>query len=562
MPVLFAAEVDRIQSVLFRASRQRQVIGGSRLLYHLGQQVVKQAVDQYALPKEHVYKSGGGSFLIRFPDMDKAVQFGQELAGACRLLLDASITIAEPFPYEDNEDSFARANKMVQFDLRRRKREKTGARSSAHAPGTAFCQASGVGLAVKKGVHVRTEGQYLSKFADLMEQAGENLRSDPEFLRAINSELDPFYGKWDWPVEADDVARYDTIRGNVAYLVADGNSMGAWFHLCTPDQVKDFADALDNSVQAAIAHAASNLIQRLMDWEENSLPNLPFLPLILAGDDVFVLLPAFYAIDFARLFCVTFEQKMAETKIVQSIKKQHQDEVLNIGNPTISAAVVFCKGSFPYHLAHQRGEKLLKQAKQMGKLAAARVGRFSVPAAIAFDFISGGALVEDGTTGAKANFQPTAGPYWVDPSENLSEIERPYAISIGTLLNCRHRLRELPKKRLEELEALYDLGNLPAKYDDLKDSSTTKRLEWLKKHMQAGVAQSPEAQPPDALTALEECLRALGNGKDTADDPGHWRQFHRDETFFGHGMPDLLKIWLYAQNFDHKLSDYMGGEEA
>ncbi|PKM83508.1 MAG: hypothetical protein CVU88_02660, partial [Firmicutes bacterium HGW-Firmicutes-13] len=58
------------------------------------------------------------------------------------------------------------------------------------------------------------------------------------------------------------------------------------------------------------------------------------------GDDVFVLIPAKWSLDFTLRFSREFEKKMSESLEKLDIK-------VNM-NPTISAAVVVCKGNFPY----------------------------------------------------------------------------------------------------------------------------------------------------------------------------------------------------------------------
>lgn len=44
-----------------------------------------------------------------------------------------------------------------------------------------------------------------------------------------------------------------------------------------------------------------------------------------------------------------------------------QPELASAPKPTMAAAVVICKSKYPFHLAHQRGEQLLKEAKRLCK---------------------------------------------------------------------------------------------------------------------------------------------------------------------------------------------------
>jgi hypothetical protein len=76
--VLFGAEINKIQETLFRASMQRQVVGGSRLLVEFGKQATEKAKG-YGLVKPLI-KGGGGSFRLVFDDEKKAeVMAGSDL---------------------------------------------------------------------------------------------------------------------------------------------------------------------------------------------------------------------------------------------------------------------------------------------------------------------------------------------------------------------------------------------------------------------------------------------------------------------------------------------------
>ena len=48
-----------------------------------------------------------------------------------------------------------------------------------------------------------------------------------------------------------------------------------------------------------------------MKWSREKKEWLvPVLPLILGGDDLFALIPAPYALDFARRFCLAYEEQL------------------------------------------------------------------------------------------------------------------------------------------------------------------------------------------------------------------------------------------------------------
>jgi hypothetical protein len=264
----------------------------------------------------------------------------------------------------------------------------------------------------------------------------------------------------------------------------------------------------------------------------------PVLPLIMGGDDLFVLLPARWALDFAARFARAYEQKMkVVTKDIFGAEVT-KDIFGAESDFSISAAVIICKATYPYYLAHQRGEALLKKAKQMGK----RWGiENNAPArsSVTFEVILGNRISED--DGPKNENRPTLKPYWVHDAPEK------WGLSLQTLLDQRHRLARLPRKRLIQFRALFD--EMPSdqpstdektkRYKDWQD-----RLEKLLKRISLREIQGEKAK--DALEVLGG--KSLYPVQRASDSKPWW----------GHGLPDLIEAWNYAFDLHRTLSDYEG----
>lgn len=558
---LFGAEVDKIQETLFRTAAQRQVVGGSRLLVDFGLTAARLAQEAYGATENDILATGGGNFRILFPSQVQAEQFSRDLADCYRLLLDASITVATPTPI--NSD-FQAANERISREIHRLKRSQRSAVDSPHTPTTAFCESSGVGLAGSyKRLVAAEEPQYLADFAQRMGKAGniryeeqENIEEDDTtFLGGISQY---FAGKqarlkkWRW-ANVDDVERIDGERANVAYLIADGNDMGKLFGHCDAPQLKELSEYLDKAIRQALAVDVNDtqapipaLVERLQEADRLADGVLPLLPLILAGDEVFILLPAVYALDFARRFCLAFEHFMTQSPIVQELRRHRAD----LPQPTMAAAVVFCKGSYPYRLAYQYGNGLLKQAKQMAKIIGASSGEWH--SSLAFGLIVGSELA-DGDTNGRAQYRPTLSPYWITadaPGPSTQEA----GINLADLLIHRWLLHQIPNKRLAELRELYTPAVMP-KDDDVRRQQWNPLLERLLDRLTASGPHRP---------ILEQSLKELGNrsDKEKRENLGHWHWLHRPgrRGHYGHALPDLIAVWEYAQLLDYALSDYQEGE--
>ncbi|MFQ5630469.1 MAG: hypothetical protein ACE5I1_16985, partial [bacterium] len=444
---LFVAEVDKIQEMLFRFSRQRQVLGGSRLLAHFCDEMEKLAT------KDHdakVHTSMGGSFRISFDEnhKDGIDAFEEKLALFYRLLLDGSLTSAGYLAYDsDDAESFCKTNRALQEKLRRKKEADKGQVDVTQASIIAFCQNSGSGLAIAQGalLHRENENNYLSKAAmdmghagglgrynqddkkkpnakrqalDAEEQAKEELQarkddSEDNFLNTIREKIiDDTLKTFYWPRVIDEIGRMDPLQNNVAYVLADANGMGKLFGECeSPEELETLSQMLDETIREAVAWPVEKLHTRMQERMDKK-DVLPLLPLIVAGDDVFVLLPACYALDYAQHFCLKFQDAMSQKIENHATLKTLQNKIKNgsLPSPSISAAVVFCKTKYPYHLAHKRGEELLRQAKTLSKGNRDDKGR-QIPS-LAFEMIMGNQLVkaEDENGGPCT---PTMNPYWL-----------------------------------------------------------------------------------------------------------------------------------------------------
>lgn len=547
---LFGAEADQIQETLFRASRLRQVVGGSRLIAEFGEQARKLAMDRGA----KVLITGGGSFRAIFPTPQAAGAFGDELADCYREALGASLTFTDTDNAVQLQGDFRNESKRVFQAIQRLKHAERGQQATEQTPTTAFCQYSGTGLAAELVRRPReSRNDYVSSAVELMRRAGQSARDGGEesFLGKIAKYL-PVNLPTVWPdgETRDGVEKIEALdpeNRNVAYLLADGNGMGKLFEKCdSPEQLTELSEALDEAMREAVANPIADLFGRFNAARENAnqetLDFLPALPLILAGDDAFVLLPGCYALDYARRFCLEFEGSMR-----RSLSESKTLEPLLPFAPTIGAAIVICKGSFPYRIAYQRGKVRLDEAKRLSKSLAQATKRSTEErlSAISFEVITGNELIQEGVQ--EGMFRPELRPYW--GQEQLSAGASAYGISLVKLLRQRLEFKDTPGKRLAELRELYSPDALPAKRDELQKWEP--RLDRLKGRM--------DATEPKSSQSVRWVLEALGDPGGIGS--GYWREVRRteagdEEGFRANGLADLIEVWDYAQQLDKEMEDY------
>jgi hypothetical protein len=529
---LLAAEADKIQDLIFRSARLREVVGGSQLLNHFCEEVPPLLLRQFGGNKQDLLIHSGGSFRILFDQKATAEEFGEKLVEAYRLATGGSLTVADPV--EVNGD-FATASEQAEENLRQAKRQRRGWHSPSHLSYVAFCASCGVGLAVdyrKYGPDDEDEDedkQYLCKscLAKADERTGQKANDPESFLGKFYRIVSPS-GDYHWPGRekrpdigeqdpVEDIADYDARR-YVAYLVADGNEMGRLFSKCeTPEQMHRLSRGLKCVMREALAEPT----KRIMKTKPlNDRPNfIPTYPLILAGDDLLALVPAPWALDFASQFCREYEQRMRT--LLEELGFDEQ-------TPTVSATVVICKNKHPHRLAHEAGERALKEAKRLSKRLAKAPGSGGQQlSAVNFEVVLSGDLVPPDE--GERSLRPTLRPYWITEEAPIA-----WGLPIQRLLEARKQLEavEMPRKRLIEFRDLYERDNLPPK-DGIK--SWEADLEHLLRRIDRNEQQGQ---------VMRAVLGQLGG-----DERAYWHSVKRwpEGIWRGHGLPDLLLAWDFAQ---------------
>lgn len=548
MDYLLAAEADKIQDLIFRSSRLREVVGGSQLLsaFHKSSNGIKQLLNTYSDSVEEIVNDGG-SFRFRFsgPQAEShARQFAEELAELYRLALDSSLSVGEPVPVASNP---TRANQTASEGLRRAKRGGAAPAAEAHMSFVALCASCGSGLAERYGTlpsedRLRgMQGRYLCRACQDKAASRSTARGSflGDFLTAVVGDKEATQG-FTWPDNADSLAGEDS-RNYVAYLTADGNAMGELFDNCPLERLAEFSNQLTDAVRRSLADATQMLLAQSLTEVTNrgeKQKRIPVLPLLLGGDDLFALLPAPWAIDFARHFCLSYEVHVG--KLVRSIPELANQRA------TVGAAVIICKGSYPYKVAHTRAKALLEEAKKLSK--SHRLESGEALSAIAFEVILGSTIEERGA--ASQMVKPTLAHYWVSDFP-LSDGASALTVEIATLLTQRYALRNLPSRRLNEVRRRFN------EVLSIRPDVDTQLHEWSQR-LDAFLARSGEQAP-----VLRFALESLGQRFDPSDPTSHWwrRGRNKDDIFYRHGLPDVIKAWDFLLEMNRPRRDYESDQE-
>ncbi|SDN85838.1 hypothetical protein SAMN05216355_11911 [Actinomyces ruminicola] len=89
---------------------------------------------------------------------------------------------------------------------------------------------------------------------------------------------------------------------------------------------------------------------------------VPVVPVILGGDDATVITEGAYALPFTAAFLDAFERETAEDSLLSALGNKD-------GHMTAGAGIAVVRYAFPFHIAYDLAETLIKKAKQVGKAA-------------------------------------------------------------------------------------------------------------------------------------------------------------------------------------------------
>jgi hypothetical protein len=547
---LLAAEADKIQDFIFRASKLREVVGGSRLLSRFCDEGVKHLTHHpvHADANPEVIISDGGAFRIGFDSEEQARAFGRDLAELYRRCAGGTLTIATPVSYE-NENEFPAANEEAQRGLREAKSRGRAVATIAHLPYIAFCASCGLAVAIKhrpKIIRNITEPETVAGTADranyicadCLNKAEEKHQGSKDFIgrfrKAVKERLpDDWTGdlseepqKRDW---TDRIRRADP-RNYVAYLVADGNGMGKLFSKCNKEQLKALSLKLTEVLRDSLAAPCAEMLIKQQGQKpiQDLGDTLPVVPLILGGDDLFALLPAPFALSLASKFCRAYEINLKAALTNLEID----------GDPTITAAMVICKSTYPHTLAHKRAGEALKDAKRLARRL--EVDNGQPASALNFEIVTGNQVIA-GVGETNKSYRSTLRPYFVNDN-----VTSEWGVNIERLLKARFGLRDMPGKRRAEFERLY--AELPEDRDTPRENGDLLRRwkpQFDRFKLRSGIASE-----------LDEALVQLGD--EQQKDFCYWKEAKRSlrESWFGHGLPDLLEAWDFAFQIDQPLTKY------
>jgi hypothetical protein len=249
----------------------------------------------------------------------------------------------------------------------------------------------------------------------------------------------------------------------LAIVHADGNGLGEIFlkfheHIGANsaednrtyvDLLRKFSLALDHCTLSAF-RTALNKVPQLSHHPDEALH---IVPLVLGGDDLTVVCDGRYALKFTYEFLKAFEAETSNTNgYCGGIIPKIAEKALGIGKLSTCAGIAIIKPHFPFFIAYELAESLIKSAKTVKKKVTNPSNNKPYPcSAIDFHVLYDSSDVDLDKIRIKITLDENTllyrRPFVVTPTENLPEENKAWA--------GFHHWNEL-QRRIEILNAKED----------------------------------------------------------------------------------------------------------
>lgn len=171
-------------------------------------------------------------------------------------------------------------------------------------------------------------------------------------------------------------------------------------------------DRLDRAVENAFVAAWESVaIWAKRDAHQKGRPYtaIPVVPVIVGGDDVTVITSGEYALPFAAAYLDQYENRTRRDPLLSRLGDARGGAT---GPMTAAAGVAVVRRNFPFHVAYELAERLVKRAKDVGK----PVGQSTIDYHVLFD-----STVLDATEILRAYTSFTTRPFRLPQDDDVTE---------------------------------------------------------------------------------------------------------------------------------------------
>ena len=370
-------DIPSIKKYVFGTDPLNEIRGASARLDWLNRLEMERCLKEYSGMEcvEKIYANGGSAqFLVHSCDAATIKEACENMVRYIREQTGGEVGVVYGIaPFKDDA-SYPEAARMAHFRLRCQREFATCHRSASLIPIMMGCE-SAPDLPASQ---ISRDGDILSKASYEKAEEGRKTRHYGlwnEWMRHL-ADTGPWSAKKHWQelrcerlTEIGDRSSWD---GYLGVVYADGNAMGKFVQaLDSSKTFRQFSRIVDESIREACFTALNQILKPEIDKvgevseRQGHLEPLPADILLLGGDDLLVAVPADRALDFALMVTSEFE-RLTKKKIagLSDAETQFFRDRLGSEGFTISCGVAVARSNYPFYLALDLAEQLLKNAKR------------------------------------------------------------------------------------------------------------------------------------------------------------------------------------------------------
>ncbi len=425
---LFISEAKGIQQYLFATDKLRHMTGASQIIEEIPKAFLDRCLEAFQLTNDciPIVRAAGRAVLL-FRNENAAREFAAAWPVMVREFAPG-VEIVQAFVEVTSGNINAAMESARKILLA--KRQKPGISLPAPGPLAARSRRDGQASIGRAGDDDHASREIIQKLMVADDLKRKNL------LHKIFTDSEVT-----WPHDFSQIAGGE--KDYIAVIHADANGMGKLLQEINKALPVDNAEKyiaaqrkVSDSIQKAANDAARAATIELLHNNKSQI--MPLQPLVLAGDDLTMVIKAPLAINFIKTYITIFQKNSFDQ--LQSICKEYN--VKDFKGFSVSAGVAFVKCSYPFKSAYQLCEELCKTGKNLSRREYSTISfwRQSTATADSYEEICRRELtVPDGD----ASLVLTEGAYALESGKELPWIE--------DLLKAVTSMGKLPRGSLRQL---------------------------------------------------------------------------------------------------------------
>ena len=393
---VIVVDMPSIKKYVFGTDPLNEIRGASARLDWLNRSEMERCLREYPDMGrvEKIYANGGSAqFLVHGSDNTTIKAACESMTRYIREQTGGEIGIVYGIAPLEGEVFYPEAARMAHFQLRCQREFATYHRSASLIPIMMGCE-SAPDLPASR---ISRDGDILSKSSYEKAKEGRDTRHNGlwnEWMQHL-ADTGLWLAKAHWQElrcqRTTEIGARSSWEGYLGVVYADGNAMGKFVQAIDQRETfRQFSRIVDESIREAcfsslneVLKSEINKVREVVEQRGHPEP-LPADILLLGGDDLLVAVPADRALDFAMRVTDAFES-LTKAKIADlpdAVRDQFGSEGF-----TISSGVAVARSNYPFYLALDLAEQLLKNAKRQDSYTGH--GGEQTPARIDFHVVTG-----------------------------------------------------------------------------------------------------------------------------------------------------------------------------